>query len=1103
MNLFLQIKHSANAKITVYRRTWLLLAFFFTTVSYAQLPNFTLNITATDETCPGNGSIGFSVSGTDPAATITYQIYQLPNTTTPIAFPTGNTISGLVAGDYQIVATQTLGTQSNTQIWTETLTDEITPLAYTIGGTAVTCGNNGTMTVSTFAGAAVSYEIISGPVTAPLQTSNVFTGLSVGEYQVRVFDNCGQGWVTTHTLFASLGTSLSWTESDQSEVVDCNQITITNTLAPELNAAITFPITITYTIHPPGGGPDIVDTIYMAGGDISGQEFTTVIPYYSNQVYSYNVTVTDACGNGFYFDNILINKPFLAEFRAPPAECGEFFLVIAMSNFMPPVTVNFTNSPAGFNPVSYNSGYPGPFSQADINFGDSNNGVPFGSYTAEVTDGCGRTKIVQTTLEPRPPSINVEPTPNEGCNSGTSTVKFRLDANTYVTASIISGPASFSATYPVDVIMYIDSTGKVIEIANMPAGDYVMIATDNCGNNYHEPFTVPPMATQVSVLARPGCEYGKGSIRIRGSMVNLTSVVITAAPADYTATLPEDVSYNISASFPDTFSMNGFPAGDYTFHVIDNCGLPHDVTVTVIGYEVTKNDYGITPHCGSFDLFFDHVDNSMVTLYFLQKYDPVTGQWGHPQTGSPYLPGMVPNSGNSYGPILNPATTFNISYLGDFRIIKRFETFENGSMGLFKICTEVVREFTFLNELQITNIRKATCNGINTDVSVTANGVPPFTYYITSMNGGPFNINNGNDPVFHNLQPAVYNFEVHDSCGNIANTLTDVAQLPSLVIIHQPGPLIECDGVNQDHKAEFNLAGQNSAVLGGATPSDFTITYHLTPGEAATGANPLPDVYPSETRTIYCRMQYNSVSTCFDVTSFEVTVNTLPTMGMALTQGICPGAQTVLTADAGFDTYLWSTGETAQSITVNLPGIYTLDVTLTQNGINCTATYAVTVVPSKPAEIRNIETTDWTYDENTISVILEEPGNYTFSLDNIHFQASNTFYGLEPGLYTVYVKDNNGCDSTTQEVYLLAYPRYFTPNGDGFHDYWQIYFAKEEPALKVYVFDRFGKLITGFGAESPGWDGRYNERELPSTDYWFLVIRQDGTEKRGHFAMKR
>lgn len=1105
----LQIEHSDNPK----KRTpisclWLLLL-FFCSVSYAQLPAFDLNAVATDETCPGNGTITCNASNTDPAASIVYRIYLLPNTTTPIAvLITTNFLGGLTSGDYRVVATQTLGPDSNTETMDVTIANQITPLAYTISGTPVTCTNNGTMTVNVFSGTAVSYEIISGPVTAPLQASNVFTGLSVGIYQVRVFDDCGQGWVTTHTLFASLGTSLTWTESDEAEVIDCNQITIINTLSPELNSALSFPITITYTIHPPGGGPNIVDTITMTSGDVSGQEFTTVIPYYSDLVYSYNVTVTDACGNGFYFDNILINKPFLVEFRAPPAECGEYFITLAMDNFMPPATVNFLEYPAGFDPAIFNTSHPGPFYDTYIDYGNSMNGVPYGYYKVEVTDGCGRTVTVDATLEYIDPIINIEPKPHDGCDSDISDVKFRASGYFFDSAVINSGPTSYSPTYAVDVSANIDPIEGNMEILNMPAGVYNITVIDTCGNVYNQDFIVPGLNTSVSRVTRPGCELGKGSVRIRGNAVNLTSVIMTVAPPTHTDPLPYDVSFHISTLFPDTFSMGSLPEGDYEFEVTDSCGVTHTVQVTIIGYEITENSYALTRHCGSFDLDFHFASNGTSSVFWLQRYDPVTNTWGHPQTGVPYNTGDIPNDTNSRRLQFADGMNYNISYLGDFRIIHRFESFGNGNSDLFTVCADVVQQFTFVNELVITDIQKATCNGVNSDVSVTAVGVPPLTYQITTKNGQSFFIDNGNNNIFANLQPAIYNFQVFDSCGNIAGTLTDVALLPSLVIINQPGDLIDCDGADNDNQATFNLGGQDSAVLGSAVPANFTITYHLSEAEATTASNPLPTTYTTGSREIFVRMQYNNVQSCFDITSFHVTVNEFPELDMSLSYAICQGENVTITADAGFDSYTWSTGEHTPTITVDEPGVYTLEVTQTVLGITCTATYTITVVLSQPATIDHIDTTDWTNNQNTITVVLDESdtapnGNYTFSLDNQNFQTGSTFYGLEPGVYTVYVKDENGCDSVSQQVYLLAYPKFFTPNGDGYNDFWQIYYANREPNLKVYVFDRYGKLLTGFGSQSLGWDGQYNGKSLPSTDYWFLVVRQNGTEHRGHFSMKR
>lgn len=1077
---------------------------------HAQLPAFTLSVdSATDETCPGNGSITFSVSGTHPSATVTVAVFQLPNTTSPIAVPTGNTISGLIAGDYLIVATQLLGTQSNTQTWTETITDQTVPLLYSIAGTNVSCGNNGTMTINPFSGTAVSYEILSGPMTAPLQTSNFFSGLAAGAYQVRVFDTCGQGWVITHTLLESSGNSLNWAETDDAVLVDCNQMTITNTLSPAINETLSFPITLTYTIFPPGGGTPIVQTTTMTSGDVSEQEFVTVIPYYSDQVYNYTVSVTDGCGNGYIFENILINKNLLVELRSPPAECGEYMLTFALQHHLPPVTVAFTQMPPGFDPAAYNPGHPGPFYTDMVNYGNSNNGVPYGTYAATITDSCGHSVSVQATLEYRDP----EPSPSfevhEGCNSNISDVTIRVSGYVLNSAVIMSGPSTYSTAYPIDVGHLIDPVAGHIEIPDMYQGTYLIAMTDTCGNTYNYDLVVVDPGTPMHWMMLVGCDPGAGSLRITATPgVTLQSVHLIDAPDGYTGAVPSDLSYNISPAFPDIFSMGSFPKGDYTFEIRDSCGFVRELVIPVRGYEpITDDTYNVIRHCGSFDLEIHFMPSSAeaVTLstLWLQRYDPVTNTWQHPQTGVVFNPGDTPNNTNSYPLPFRNAINYNIPYLGDFRILNRFQVFGDGGTDLYKICVEEIYTFSVFNEIQITDIVKTTCDGINSNVSITAVGVPPMTYEITSMNGAPYAVNNGNNNLFTNLQPAVYNFLVTDHCGNIINELTDVALLPSLVAIHDPGDLVGCDGADDNGKALFDLGAQTPLVLGGANPSNFTVTYHLSAQDAATGNNPLPAAYESASDEIFVRMQYNSVATCFETTSFEVMVNPYPKLTMDLSYGICHGQQVTITADAGYDSYLWSTGHTTPTLTTDNPGTYTLEVSQTTNGVTCTAEFSVTVTGSQAPAIDHIDTTDWTNDQNTINVVLSQPGHYAYSLDNVNFQQNSTFYGLQPGIYTVYVKDQNGCGMDTRRIYLLSYPRFFTPNNDGYNDFWQVYFAKEEPNLRVYIFDRYGKLLTGFGSDSRGWDGTYNGRALPSTDYWFLVVREDGTEHRGHFAMKR
>ncbi|WP_396153492.1 T9SS type B sorting domain-containing protein [Flavobacterium sp.] len=83
------------------------------------------------------------------------------------------------------------------------------------------------------------------------------------------------------------------------------------------------------------------------------------------------------------------------------------------------------------------------------------------------------------------------------------------------------------------------------------------------------------------------------------------------------------------------------------------------------------------------------------------------------------------------------------------------------------------------------------------------------------------------------------------------------------------------------------------------------------------------------------------------------------------------------------------------------------------------------------------------------------------------------------------------------------YPKFFTPNNDGHNDLWKIKFSETEPNFQVNIFDRYGKIITGFKGNDIGWDGTLNGQNLPSSDYWFVVKRENGKEYKGHFSLKR
>lgn len=242
---------------------------------------------------------------------------------------------------------------------------------------------------------------------------------------------------------------------------------------------------------------------------------------------------------------------------------------------------------------------------------------------------------------------------------------------------------------------------------------------------------------------------------------------------------------------------------------------------------------------------------------------------------------------------------------------------------------------------------------------------------------------------------------------------------------------------------------------------------------------------------------------CPNISLLDLTLIPTPIITLNDTYYLCENFTVRLKENKIFDSYLWSTGETTSSITVSQPGTYSLTVTETHGTIICSTTKTIDVILSNPATFGPFETLDWTVENNSIIVNVTGLGNYEYSLNGIEYQDSNVFTDLTNGEYKIFVRDKNGCGVRSDEIYLLMYPKYFTPNGDGYNDLWRIKFSKNEPNLEIYIFDRQGKFITQFGPADFGWDGTYNGKQLPSTDYWFLVKRENGTEHRGHFSLKR
>jgi gliding motility-associated-like protein len=329
-----------------------------------------------------------------------------------------------------------------------------------------------------------------------------------------------------------------------------------------------------------------------------------------------------------------------------------------------------------------------------------------------------------------------------------------------------------------------------------------------------------------------------------------------------------------------------------------------------------------------------------------------------------------------------------------------------------------------------------------------------------------------------------------------------VSRLP---IANQPMDIEVCDDSNNDGTEVFDLRFRESEILNGQSTTDNLISYHISQSDADLGINELPLDYSNQTTNeeIFIRVENVMNASCYATTSFRISVYEQPVLLMQEQWAICENDTVELVADARFDNYLWSTGETTSAIIVDSPGNYSVTVSNDYGTIICEETKDIRVVESTIAVIRNIEIEDWSQNNNSVLVEVDGSGDYQYSLDGANYQDSNRFDNLPMGDYQIYVRDKNGCGIVEQDVYLLFYPRFFTPNGDGFHDYWQLFNSEQEPTNKIYIFDRYGKLMKQISSEGPGWDGTFNGNPVPSSDYWFRVERSNGTIHNGHFTLKR
>lgn len=148
-------------------------------------------------------------------------------------------------------------------------------------------------------------------------------------------------------------------------------------------------------------------------------------------------------------------------------------------------------------------------------------------------------------------------------------------------------------------------------------------------------------------------------------------------------------------------------------------------------------------------------------------------------------------------------------------------------------------------------------------------------------------------------------------------------------------------------------------------------------------------------------------------------------------------------------------------------------------------------------------------DPYNVEFVVEGTSNYEYAINGGEFQEDPVFTDVPPGMNEVTINDTNGCGTLTSQFLVVGYPKFFTPNGDGVHDNWNVYGIERLTDPVIYIFDRYGKLLKELDP-ALGWDGTFNGRDLPSSDYWFrLEYERDDSgvlvarSVRRHFSLVR
>lgn len=699
------------------------------------------------------------------------------------------------------------------------------------------------------------------------------------------------------------------------------------------------------------------------------------------------------------------------------------------------------------------------------------------TYTVSLVDsgGCAQTKTVTVNVMPRPtPTINPA-NPNLDCTNPTTTLT-ATGGGTYVWSNGTNG-ASTSVSAPGVYTVTVTGANTCTASASATVTQSVSVPTP----------VITPANGQLTCSVTSIDLSASGGVTYQWSTGSTATGIMVTSPGSYTVTVFDNIGCSASTSVSVSQDVAPPPAS-VTPSVSTLTCTNTSATLTAQGginyqWNTGGTDSVLTVSSpGSYTVTVTNAANgctAAATASVNQNITPPNVSIAPPSTITCANPSVTLSASSTSGNVSydwgagNTGSTYSVSSAGSYTVTAT-DTL-NGCISTATVNVNQVQ--SIVTSLSVTQV---SCSGANNGAITlqVSGGQSPYSFQWS---------NQSSQQNLSSLAAGTYTVTITDNAGCTVSASETVTE-PSAVTVTETHADISCFGSND--------GSINVSVSGGVSP------YQYGWNDGGSGANRVALASGSYTVTVTDAAQCTSTITVTLAQPSELLFTS------TIIHPTCPdndadGSVSIeVTGGTPPYTYSWSNGSDMPDIRALAPGGYTVTVTDANQCVrsgNMQLTYQYQFTVSITPSVANIEP------GQTVLLNYNLGGSFGSISSNMWSPASSLSCEDcssplaapdETTTYRVEVTNQAGCKASDEmTVYVnpasnIFVPNVFTPNTDGFNDFFELYGNREGIAfLEIQLFNRWGEIIYQSNDHYFRWDGTYKGQPVsPQVLTWKLRL---------------